>query len=118
MCAPRAASRHDLDLVLLAMSSVSMNQKYGSSNQERKSCNLLQSGLPQKTRAGAIVEDEKGAVSVVTEWTTLSKVPLSNTETVHNTAAKQKGKRLTGMGAKVRWRSALSGDMLAGLRVS
>lgn len=97
MCARQAAFRHDLDFVLLAMSSVFMNQKYGSSNQERKSCNLLQSGLPQKTHAGAIVEDEKVAVSVVTEWTTPSKVPLLNTETVHNTAAKKKGKKLTGM---------------------
>lgn len=74
-CARRAAFRHDSDLVLLAMSSVFMNQKYGSSDQERKSCNLLQSGLPQKTLAGAIVEDEKVAVSVVKEWTTPSKVP-------------------------------------------
>lgn len=100
VCAQRAAFRHDLDLVLLAMSSVFMNQKYGSSNQERKSCNLLQSGLPQKTRAGAIVEDGKVAVSVVTEWTTPSRVPLSNTETMHNTAAKQKRQRIDRHGSQ------------------
>lgn len=65
MCAQQAVFRHDLDLVLLAMSSVFMNQKYGSSNQERKSCNLLQSGLLQKMHDEAIVKDEKVARHVV-----------------------------------------------------
>lgn len=85
VCAPRAAFRHDLDLVLLAVSSVFMNQK-------RKTSNLLQSGLFQKIHDEAIEKDGKAARHMDTELMTPSRLLLPNSETLHNSVAKQKPK--------------------------